>query len=161
VRLRIDAVTRRRESVSDIVQSACREVLANETFEYRGEAAFRSYLCEAALHKIRARRRHWLADKRDLGRERPPAPADSELGKVYGTTLFDPLRKAIRDEEIEKLEAAFDELPDAYREALTLSRIVGMPLAQLATRLGRSEGSTKMLLSRAMARLTSVLKKVE
>lgn len=31
VRLRIDAMTREKESLSDVVQSACREVLANES----------------------------------------------------------------------------------------------------------------------------------
>jgi len=161
VRLRIDAVTRSREAASDIVQSACREVLASESFEFRGEAAFRSYLCEAALHKIQARRQYWLTDKRDPERERPGEPADSDLRKVYRTTLFDPMRKAIRDEEIARLEAAFDELPEQYREALTLYRIVGVSLSDLAARLGRTKGATKMLLNRAMARLTSVLKRLE
>ena len=33
----------------------------------RGEVAFRSYLCQAALHKIQDRRRHWLAQKRGAG----------------------------------------------------------------------------------------------
>ena len=157
VRLRIDPVTRSRESISDIVQSACREVLASETFEFRDETAFRSYLCQAALHKIQARRRHWQADKRDAARDRTSEPADEDVRRVYGTTMFDPVRKAIRKEQVQRLEAAFDELPEQYREALTLYRIVGMPLAQLAQQLGKTEGATKMLLGRAMARLTSVL----
>lgn len=158
VRLRLDPATRSRESVSDIVQSACREVLGNVAFEFRGEAAFRSYLCQAALHKIQARRRHWQADKRDAAREQAGDEVDQEVKNIYRTTMFDPLRKAIRGEEILRLEAAFDQLPEQYREALTLYRIVGMPLGQLAQHIGRTEGATKMLLSRAMARLTSVLK---
>lgn len=158
VRLRIDAAIRHREPVSDIVQSACREVLDNPGFEFRGEAAFRSYLCQAALHKLQARRRHWQADKRDARREAADGLPEVEVREVYRTTMFDPLRKAIRGEEILQLEAAFDKLPEDYREALALYRIAGMPVAQLAQHLGRTEVATRMLLSRAMARLTSILK---
>jgi DNA-directed RNA polymerase specialized sigma24 family protein len=62
------------------------------------------------------------------------------------------VRRTIRDEDIRNLEAAFDKLSDDYREALSLYRIVGLPIAE---RLGRTKGATKMLLSRALARLTS------
>ena len=157
VRLRIDPVTRARESVADIVQSACREVLANKAFESRDETAFRSYLCQAALHKIQSHRRHYLADKRSPDHEVSASKVDEDLRRVYRTTMFDPLRKAIRSEEVLQLEAAFDQLPEQYREALTLYRIVGLPIAVLATRLSRTEGATKMLVNRALARLTSLL----
>ena len=71
--------------------------------------------------------------------------------------MFDPCRQAMRHEEIAQLEAAFDELPEDYRQVLTLYRIVGIGLPELARQLGRSEAATKMLLSRAMAKLTTVL----
>jgi RNA polymerase sigma-70 factor, ECF subfamily len=154
VRLRVDAVTRAKENLSDILQSACRQVLASDTFEFRGEAAFRSYLCQAALHKIQNRRRRYLRQ----GPERvPTVSSDAELENVYRTTLFDPQRAAIRAEEITNLEAAFEKLPEDYRQALTLYRIAGMPLADLARHLGRTAGATQTLLSRAMARLSSIL----
>jgi len=157
VRLRIDATTRDKEAISDLVQSACREVLANDHFEFRGEVASRSYLCQAALHKIQNRRRHHLAQKRSPAAAQPPCGGDSELERVYRTTLFDPQRGAIRAEEIAQLEAAFEKLPEDYREALTLYRIVGAPVADVARHLGRTVSATQTLLSRAMARLTSVL----
>lgn len=156
VRLRLDADTRDKEAVSDIVQSACREVLANENFEYRGEAEFRSYLCQAALHKIRGRRRHHQAQKRRAPKAQP-LDSEVQLANVYRTTFFEPQRAAIRSEEIEQLEAAFERLPPDYREALTLYRIGGMSVSDLAQHLGRTPGATQTLLSRAMARLTSVL----
>lgn len=157
VRLRIDAVTRDNEAISDVVQSACREVLANEAFEFRGEVAFRSYLCQAALHKIRDRRRHYLAKKRRAGTTTPIDPGDSQIELVYRTSLFDPARGAIRAEEITLLEAAFERLPEDYREVLTLYRIVGLSITDLARQFGRTEGAVKALLGRAMGRLTSLL----
>lgn len=154
VRLRVDAVTRAKENLSDIIQSACRQVLASDTFEFRGEAAFRSYLCQAALHKIQDRRRRHLRQGADGV---PSDSADAAIENVYRTTLFDPQRAAIRAEEITHLEAAFEKLPEDYRQALTLYRIAGMPLADLARHLGRTAGATQTLLSRAMARLSSIL----
>lgn len=157
VRLHVDPLTRSRESVSDIVQSACREVLANERFEIRDELAFRSYLCQAALFKLQNRRRHYGARKRRTTAEQP-LPSESSLAKVYCTTILDPGRRIVLDEEVAQLEAAFDRLPDDYRQALTLVRIAGVPLPELARRLGRTEGAARMLLSRAMARLTTLMR---
>jgi type IV pilus assembly protein PilW len=56
-------------------------------------------------------------------------------------------------EEVERIEAAFDALPDDYREVITLSRIVGLSHAEIAERSGRSEGATRTLLYRALGRL--------
>jgi RNA polymerase sigma factor (sigma-70 family) len=57
-------------------------------------------------------------------------------------------------EELERLEAAFDRLPDDYREVITLARLVGLPLAAIGRQMGgRSEGAVSMLLARALTRL--------
>lgn len=157
VRLRIDPLTRSRESVSDIVQSACRELLDSERFEFRDEKAFRSYLCQAALFKIQNRHRHHAAAKRQQAGQGPLQGTDDGLANVYRTTLFDPSRQAIHKEEIDLLERAFDQLPEDYRQALSLYRIVGLSIAEVAQQTGRTEGATKMLMHRAMARLTSIL----
>lgn len=159
VRLRIDPLTRSRESVSDIVQSACREVLDDRSFEYRDETAFRSYLCQAALFKIQNRHRHHAAAKRRPDGPERTSTSDDDLARIYRTTLYDPSRQAVLREEIEALERAFDQLPEDYRQVLTLYRIVGIAVPELARQTGRTEGATKMLLHRAMARLTSVLAK--
>lgn len=159
VRLRIDHVTRDQEAVSDIVQSACREVLAKDGFEYRGETAFRGYLCQAALNKIKNHRRHYLAQKRGGGKVQGLGSEDPALAQIYSTTFLDPVRGAIRNEEVAFLEATFEKLPDQYREALTMYRIVGLPISDLARHFGRTEAATKMLLSRAMARLACLLER--
>lgn len=161
VRLRIDPLTRSRESVSDIVQSACREVLDDSSFEYRDEMSFRSYLCQAALFKIQNRHRHHAAAKRRQAEAPPDPTTDDDLARVYRTTLYDPGRQAIRNEEILALERAFDLLPDDYRQALTLYRIVGLGIPAIAQQTGRTDAATKMLLHRAMARLTSILARPE
>ncbi|MEM1449707.1 MAG: sigma factor, partial [Planctomycetota bacterium] len=109
LRLNAGPAVRRRESVSDLAQSVCREVLRNaDRFEYMGEAAFRAWLCEAALMKIKNKHAFHNADKRDAGREverEDGVPNAHELAVIYGTSLG-PEGNAIRAETIELIEAA-------------------------------------------------------
>ena len=66
-------------------------------------------------------------------------------------------REAFAPLELERLEAAFAELPPAWREVIVLVRLSGLSHAEAARRLGRSEASTRTLLSRALARLATRL----
>lgn len=67
-----------------------------------------------------------------------------------------PLQKMRREERFDRLRAAFAELPDHYREALTLSRIEGLSVADVAKRMDRSVGATSVLLLRALRKLGDV-----
>lgn len=154
VRLRMGPALRAREGTLDVVQSVCREVLADvrNGFEYRGEAAFRGWLFQAALNKIRDRHRYHDAEKRQALREQP---IDGATAEVYHSLT--PSRVAMVRERVRRLEEAFDELPDEYREVITLARIAGLSHAEIAARMDRSSGATRMLLGRALARLGAVL----
>jgi hypothetical protein len=58
---------------------------------------------------------------------------------------------------VRNLEAAFDELPEHYREVITLSRIAGLSRAEIAAHMGRSEASVRNLLSRALVVLAEAM----
>lgn len=162
VRLRAGALIRARESTSDIVQSVCREVLQNaERFRFPTETAFRQWLFTTALRKLVDRREHWQAAKRDHGREQPLGPeagalSESRLVAAY-RRLSSPSGHAMAREEIERLEAAFDQLPEDYREVITLARILGLSRAEIAQQMGRTEASVRMLLVRALSQLAAIL----
>ena len=85
-------------------------------------------------------------------------PTDPQYLSGFGS-LLTPSRVAIQAEEVAQLEAAFDELPDEYREVITLSRIVGLSHEEIAQEMGRSPGATRVLLHRALARLGRLLEK--
>lgn len=155
VRLNLRASVRDKESCSDLVQTVCKDVLCNlGQFEYRGENSFKAWLYIAVVNKIRTRERYYRAQRRSAKREVPHGA--HALSKVYGT-ICSPSRHASAREELERVERAFDVLPADYREVLTLSRVAGLSLAETAAQMERSTGSVKMLLSRAVARLVSVL----
>jgi RNA polymerase sigma-70 factor (ECF subfamily) len=149
IRLRSNPLVRQHESCSDLVQSVCREVLqAAGQFHYRGDGAFRAWLFRTALNKILERTRSLTQQKRDVRRE---IAIDSgiDYGELVGAGPT-ASQMAAAGELSERMERAFDALPDDYREVITLSRIVGLSHTEIAEQLGRSEGAVRMLLSRAL-----------
>lgn len=163
IRLRVDSRTRQRESVSDITQSVCLEVLRNaDRFEYLGEAAFRSWLFTAALRKLRDRRDYHGAIKRDPGLEVPADAGDGAgaLADVYRTSL-DPQGAAQQAEFAELLESAFDHLSEREREALTLRSIAELPYDAIGTQMDCTPESARKLVQRARARLADVMARVD
>ncbi len=138
------------ESSSDIVQSVCRQVIQNlDAFDYRGEAAFRKWLLTACTNRLRDHKKYWLRDRRDVRRDQELR--DSAVHHVQ--ELLTPSGELIKREELGRLEAALDRLPEDYREVISLSRLLGMPHVEIAKHLGKSEGATRILLHRAIARL--------
>lgn len=161
VQRNIGSLVLAKESSSDVVQSVCREVLQDVAhFEYRGQAAFRTWLYQAALRKIIDRHRYYKADKRDLARE-IAAPANASLSAddfvVMATSLHSPSADAIRHEEVARLERAFLELSPADQRIVRWVYVEGLSHAQVAERLGGSEVNSRKQLSRALARLSKHL----
>ncbi|MEM7205471.1 MAG: sigma-70 family RNA polymerase sigma factor [Planctomycetota bacterium] len=158
VRLRTGAALLAREQVEDIVQSVCREALgALSGFEFRGARAFRHWLCQQALHKVADKGRFYKQQRRDVGREVAADGDDGQrLSQIYAT-MCTPSRVMQGKESNAALEAAFAQLPDDYREAITLTRIVGLPYEDVAEAMGRSLGATRNLVYRGIARLDRLL----
>lgn len=161
LRLKVGAALRRKESIRDLVQSVCIEVLQDlPKFEFRGAAQFRHWLCVHALHKLINKREYYGAKKRDIARERSPGrrTADSEASvlECYAT-MCTPSRVASGEEQLRRFEAAFAELPQDYQQAIALSRIVGLDYAEIAAQLQRSEGAVRNLVYRGLAKLSAAL----
>jgi len=158
LRLRMGPVMRAKESASDLVQSVCREVLLDlPRFEYRGEAAFRHWLYQQAAHKLIDRHRGLTADKRDPARERVLGDAESAAVLSAYATLCTPSRAVSAREALQRVEQAFDALPEDYKEAITLHRMVGLSHAEIAAHMGRSEGAVRNLVYRGLAQLALAL----
>lgn len=154
VRLRVDAAVRQRESCSDLVQSVCREVLEHAgQFQYPGEAAFRRWLFTMAARKVGHRHEYWAAERRDPAREEAAgmgAEADSRLLGAY-RAFCSPSGEASAREAVARIEAAFDRLPEHYRQVILMARLLGMSRAEIAREIDKSEAAVGNLLFRALA----------
>ena len=95
----------------------------------------------------------------DAARELPADPAgDAGLADFY-QTLSTPSRHLIQREQVEHFERAMEALPAHYREVILLSRVVGMPIAEVAAALDRTEEATRSLMRRALAVLADALER--
>ncbi|MEM7205032.1 MAG: sigma-70 family RNA polymerase sigma factor [Planctomycetota bacterium] len=155
VRLYAGAAIRERESVSDLVQSACADALEDlRGFEYQGETQLRHWLARVALHKVQKKHRHYTAQCRDRAREVSEAAFDEigGLAQQYAT-ICPPSRHARARETLAAFEEAFGELPEAYRDAIAMRRILGLSYAEVAGHLGRTEKAVRNLVHRGVAML--------
>lgn len=148
-----------KESSSDLVQSVCREVLEHaDNFEYQGEAAFRSWLYQAALRKLIDRQRYYKAEKRDTAREAAVAHShdlSSEAAMVLAASLAgSPSSEAIMHEEVQRLERGFAQLEEPDRAIIHMVYVLGLSHAQVAAKLSCTEVASRKQLSRALARLS-------
>lgn len=162
IRLRAGAEIRARESVSDLVQSVCLEALRDMgSFRYQGEVAFRKWLFTMALRKVMDRGRH-LRFRREKGLLEIPASQNSnpsEESRILDcyASFCTPSADAMFRERMERIERAFDELPEEYRDVIVQSRIVGLSYAEIGTEMGRSDEAVRKLLARGLARLSRLL----
>ena len=152
----LGAALRRKVEVDDAFQEVSVEALPGAEFEHRDPFG---WLCQIAERRIvDAHRRLFGAQKRDAGREVP-------LGRPGGDTehaaIIDLLVASMptatqalsrKDREVRLLEALAT-LPDDQREALRMRYVENLPSKDIAGRLGKSAGSVRVMLTRALARL--------
>lgn len=149
-------IVRRRDSISDLVQTVFRELLVagrHATFEHEGQV--RNWLFVTARNKLRDRRKFYLRQRRDLRRERPL----DVLGdpREVSATVCSPITQAISAEAIQRIERCFLALSAEHREVILLRRIGNLSAAEIGGVIGRGEGATRALLSRALARFSELL----
>jgi RNA polymerase sigma-70 factor (ECF subfamily) len=157
VRSHMSPELRVHESCSDVVQSVCRELLTHkERFKYPGADAFKYWLFTTARRKISNRARDLGAKKRVAARLEGGELRESALGEVYGR-ISSPSGPALRQEGIDRLEQAIDQLSAEQREVLTLAYMAGISRAEIGRRTNQSEEAVRAMLRRTLAKLSILL----
>jgi RNA polymerase sigma-70 factor (subfamily 1) len=155
---RAGAVLLRQNELDDLVQEACIEaVRLLPTFTYQGKDSFFRWLSALAVHKLGNLRRTAQADKRDPQREQRIGGPGSELSKSRvaepGQRGPGPRTLVASDEGIDQLFAALRELSATDRDIITMARIDGLSLTEIAERTGRTRNAVALVLSRALRKL--------
>lgn len=121
------------------------------------------WLCQIAERRIiDAHRRFFGSQKRDAGRE---VPLNSSSGDDSRAGLIDLLVASMttasqafsRDQKQIRLVAALEKLPEEQREALRMRYIEDLPSKTIAERLGKTDGSIRVMLTRSLAKLQAIL----
>jgi len=161
VRKNMDAALAERESCADLVQSICREVLdARGDFRFQGEAAFRQWLLQVALHKLIDRRRFYRARKREDAAREGDFSASwriEELARL-ARTLLSPSGEAMLREDLDRLAGALDRLSETDRAIIRMVHLDGLTHADVGARIGCTEPQSRGRLFLALARLSAHLR---
>lgn len=147
------------EDVIQEVYAAAWTHLPDTRFE--GFDAFLGWLRQIAENKLIDMHRAMLADKRDVRRQTPAwgvrSGADVNLLDQVSSPLSTPSRGAARSEALAVMMVRMQQLPQDYRQVLHWRLIDGLPVAEVAHRLNRSEAAVHMLFSRALKQLRDLM----
>lgn len=117
------------------------------------EGAFVTWLRRMADNNLRDAIRGLEREKRPSPRNRvQPASVEDSLTGLYhllGETTTTPSRALNRQEIVAQLRDAIAALPPTYAEVIRLYDLEGLPIGDVAARLGRSTGAIHMLRARA------------
>lgn len=153
VRLHCADVVLEHESCADVVQSACREVLAgSHGFEVRGLPQFRKWLFQKVKSKLIDKRRYWIAERRRGGRDVGELSGERHIDQV-SAALCSPSEAASAREALERMERSILGLADSDRRVITMIKLYGLSTREAAAELGKTEGAVRVMLHRALARL--------
>jgi RNA polymerase sigma-70 factor (subfamily 1) len=154
----------RKLEAADILQEVSLSAVGSlATFDLSGRDPF-SWLCQLAEHKIiDAHRKLIAAQKRSADREvQSPAPGgETQRGgfiDMLVVSMTTPSGALSRDQREFRLQEALKNLPPESQEALRLRYVEGLPSKEIATRLQKTDGATRVLLTRSLARLQELLR---
>lgn len=127
----------------------------------RNPASFVSWLRKIAENVLRDAMRELERKKRPNSSYRLQTASTEEsyvtLLDYVGGTSTTPSRHARRNEASEIIKRAMQQLPPDYHDVLQLHHLEGRGVAEIATKMGRSEGAVYMIRARALERLRSLL----
>jgi len=159
-----------RVSPSDVVQETM--LRAHKNFaQFRGttESELLAWLRQILVNNLaRFVEQHVLAARRDVRREvsieRLGAALEQstiQLAALVPAQGKSPSMAVQQREEAVVLADRLAQLPDDYREVLVLRNLQGLPFEEVAGRIGRSVGATRMLWLRAIDKLRTIYRKDE
>ena len=166
VRFRMSKELRSKLDSMDLVQDVLIHALGGlGDFTYKNEGDFVRWLSKIAQNALRDNLDKLHADKRDIYKELPldgygPTTGGRVLGAAGPLDTTTPSVIMSRKEDLAKLEKAIDELKPEYREVIVLTKIEGLSYGQIGSRLGKSADAVRMLVSRAMAALTTAFRRI-
>lgn len=122
---------------------------------------FRAWLQRIADNNLKDAIRGLKRQKRPQPANRVTLPSFAEsaaaLYAELGVTTTTPSRHASQEERVSRLNTVLDAMPEDYAKVVRLYDLEGLPIAEVAQRMGRGSGAVHMLRARAHDRLRSLL----
>jgi RNA polymerase sigma-70 factor (ECF subfamily) len=147
---------------ADVTQEVFVKVFRNIS-GFHGEASLRTWIYRIALHEASNQRRWWNRHKKqELTIDAPLENDEGEsfcLADALASTNASPYDCAARGELEQRVGAALQTLPEAFREVVVLREIEGFGYEEIAEILNVNLGTVKSRLTRGRAALREALVK--
>ena len=133
----------------DLVQDTVLQVFKRvDAFDPRGAGALQAYLRQAVMNRIRN-------EFRNKGRR----PSFEDLDEQAPSDHTSPLEAAIRQEQLDRYDAALSKLGEQERDLIVARVEVGLTYEEIAKALGKpSWNAARMAIARALVHLAEELK---
>jgi RNA polymerase sigma-70 factor (ECF subfamily) len=158
----IDGALKLKLDASDLVQETFLKAHRQfADFAGRDEPELMAWLRRILVRTLADQARYYRSGVRNVRRqvslEALLEQAGGDAQQVLADSLPSPSSLAVRRERAVLLADALEKLPADYREVFVLRNIEHIPFNEIATRLGRSPGASRVLWTRAMQRLSQLL----
>ncbi|MCA9192440.1 MAG: sigma-70 family RNA polymerase sigma factor [Planctomycetales bacterium] len=157
----VDSWLRQRVDASDLVQQTLLDAVARkEQFRGSSRPELLAWLRRILANNLVDVMRHHGRAKRDMARNVSiNDKIDESFRRVDAivSRSVSASQKAVLDEQLLRLPAALDKLPEAQRRAIELHYLQGLKLFETAQKIGRSEAAVGGLLHRGLKRLNELL----
>jgi len=131
-----------REEAEDIVLEVFLTALEQKGLARLSEEEQLAWLQRVAYHKS--------VDYHRRSARRPVVPLEETAGTLFADERYNPDQLAVRNEEDALLRERLARLPERYQAVLQLRFAYGLRCTEIASRLNKSDGAIRMLLSRAL-----------
>jgi RNA polymerase sigma-70 factor (ECF subfamily) len=158
----IGSALRVRLDPSDLVQETFLEA-ARDFARFAGstEGELVAWLRQVLVRNLADQVRRHQSQKRNARREESLEAlldrSSQEVQEALATGISTPSAQARRREQSVVLADALAALPPDYREVIVLRHLERLKFDEIAARMGRSSGATRMLWTRALERLHRIL----
>ena len=161
---RIPAAVRRVLSVEDLVQQTFARAFQDfDTFEYRGEGAFRAWLRSIGEFRLRDAVKELQRKKRGGDRVQVGQAATASAADVMALLAGDDptaSRLLRHDEAKQAMQLAIAELPEDYREVIRLRFFELKSIEETSELMNRTPSAVRALADRAKKQLRDALGRI-
>jgi RNA polymerase sigma-70 factor (ECF subfamily) len=143
---------------SDLVQETLVEALRDfPQFAGTTERELLTWLRRILIRNLADQLRRHKAQARDWQRQKSLEEmldrSSSDVQAALAQGISSPSTRAVRQEDSLRLADALAKLPEDYRAVIEMRHLQGLKFEEVAGRLGRSSGATRMLWTRALEKL--------
>lgn len=159
----LGAGLKRKLEPEDIFQEVSAEAVRSVGSVEFGDRDPFSWLCQLAQRRIIDAHRHFFgAQKRDAGREvglGGPGTDTSQPGLInmLVASMTTASQAFSRNAKEAQLQEAMSTLPEDQREVLRLRYVDGWPTKQIAEKIGKSDAAVRVMLTRTLKKLQTIL----